>query len=409
VFLLIKKPLLITLTCFSVFISFAHAQKLKIKPETLVIRSDALVISKDLLGKNTKYDIPFKQLVEEADLLLKMKPLSVLDKSLVAASGDKHDYYSLATYWWPDPSKPNGLPYIRHDGERNPEIFKGTDFNELILVSNSVETLSLAYWYTGNEIYAAKATQLLNCWFINPATRMNPNLQYAQAIKGLNDGRGIGIIETHYLVPLVDGLALIEGSSSYTESDKNAMHAWLDKFYIWLTTSKNGLDEKAAKNNHGTWWDVQAVDFALAVGRVNEAKTILEEAKIKRIALQIEPDGRQPLELERTNSLNYSIFNLEALTTLARLGERVNVDLWKFTTQDGRNISKALSYVAPFADTSKKWPKEDLHEAKRERIFPLLVEALHHDYNMTWNELLHQFAGNPVSGQHWRLTWVNEN
>ncbi len=387
--------------------SSASEKDLNQRPNTLILRSDALLKVKQSLNTSTRYTASLKQLRLEADVILKHKPSSVMDKNLVPASGSKHDYYSLATYWWPDPSKPSGLPYIRHDGERNPEIYKGTDYAAFLNLCSSVETLSLAYWFTRDEKYASKTSELLHVWFINPSTRMNPNLQYAQAIRGINDGRGIGIIETHYLIPLIDGLALIEGSRTWSAADKTAMHDWLNSFYLWLTTSQNGLEEKAAKNNHGSWWDVQAVDLALALGRNNEAIKLLEEAKLKRIAYQIEPDGSQPLELERTNSLNYSIFNLEALVALSRLAENVNLDLWNFTTRDGRNISKALAFIAPYLDPEKKWPKKDIVEAKRNRIPPLLIEALHHEDNQIWHELLMKYSDKPDVTEHWKLTWVN--
>ena len=376
-------------------------------PRTFAVRGvDLLAARARLAHGDARLALPLTQLRAEADALLKLKPASVLDKNRVAASGDRHDYFSLATYWWPDPTKPDGRPYIRRDGEKNPEIKLGTDHDAFVHTCNAVETLGLAFWFTGDERYAQKAALLLRVWFLDPATRMNPNLQHAQAITGINDGRGVGIIDSHSIVALIDGLALLSGSPAWPAADAAAMRKWFLDFYQWLTTSKNGLEEAAAENNHGSWWDVQAVDLALMLGRTDDAKKIVAAAPQKRLARQIEPDGRQPLELERTKSLNYSLFNLEALVMLARLGEHVGVDLWKFSTSDGRNLHTALAYVAPYANPTKMWPKQDIEAADRTRIPPLLVEALRHENDASWRGLLTTFSGPPARGEHWRLTWI---
>jgi hypothetical protein len=181
------------------------------------------------------------------------------------------------------------------------------------------------------------------------------------------------------------------------------MTAWLAAYYGWLTTSKHGRDEAAAENNHGSWYDVQVVALALALGRAADAKQILTAAPARRIARQIEPDGRQPLELERTKSLNYSLFNLEALMLLARFGENVGVDLWEFSTADGRSLRAALRYLAPFADPAKQWPKQEIEAADRLRLLPLLVEALRHGDNPQFREPLLSFGRRAGLAERWRL------
>ena len=373
-------------------------------PRTIALRADALVTARaELAGGDVRRAAPLARLRAEADQLLQRKPASVLDKTLTAASGDKHDYFSFAPYWWPDPKKPDGLPYIRDDGKVNPTARKGTDRTAFGDTCTAVETLGLAYYFTGDERYAQKAAVLTRTWFLDPATRMNPNLEHAQAIPGINHGRGIGIIESRGLLNLIDGLALLAGSSAWTVQDSTAMTAWLSAYFGWLTTSKNGRDEAAAENNHGSGYDVQAGALALALGRADDAKKILAAVPAKRISRQIELDGRQPLELERTKSLNYSLFNLEALMLLARFGENVGVDLRGFSTADGRSLRAALRYLAPFADPAKQWPQQDIEAADRVRLLPLLVEALRHGDDPQFREPLSNFGRRAALAERWRL------
>src|SRR2546426_6734005 len=312
------------------------------------------------------------RLERDAQKALSEGPFSIVNKSVTPPSGDKHDYMTQAPYFWPDPKSPKGLPYIRRDGERNPEINKITDHRSLDQLESSVETLALAYYFKGDETYAAKAVQLLRAFFLDPATRMNPNLQYAQFIPGVNTGRGIGLIETRGLTQVVDSIGLLAGSKAMTEADQRGLQDWFGKFLQWMQESKNGRDEAAAKNNHGTYYDVQVVTFALFLGKKDYAAEVVQAARQKRIATQVEPDGRQPLELARTKAWSYSVGNLDGLMLLAKLGENVGVDLWNYKTSDGRSIRRALDYLAPFALGQQKWAYQQLGEWPPQMLFLLL-------------------------------------
>ena len=283
---------------------------------------------------------------------------------------------SQAPYFWPDPKKPDGLPYIRRDGERNPEINKITDHRSIDDLENAVESLALAYYFKGDERYATKAVLLLRAFFLDPATLMNPNLEYAQFIPGINTGRGIGLIETRGFTRVVDAIGLLEGSKALTPDDARGLKAWFGKFLQWMLDSKNGREEAAAKNNHGTYYDLQVISYALFVGRKDLARQILEQARQKRIATQIEPDGRQPLELARTKAWSYSNGNLDGLMELATLGERTGVDLWHFQTADGRSIRRAIDFLTPVALGESKWQYQEIGGGvKPESLFPLLRRA----------------------------------
>lgn len=344
-----------------------------------------------------------QRLLAEADRLLEMTPRSVLEKSITPASGDKHDYFSLGPYWWPDPSKPDGLPYVRRDGETNPESRRNSDSGAFARTCGAIELLGTAFYLTSQERYAVKAAVLARTWFLDPATRMNPNFQHAQAIPGITDGRGIGIIEAQNLMRANEGLALLDASPAWTAADRAAMLAWNGQFYHWLTTSKNALEEKAWHNNHGSWYDAQVAHLALVLGRKDEARQILAAGLSERVAKHIEPDGRQPHELERTNSLGYSIYNLEALFLCARLAEFVNLDWWRFATPDGRSLGAALRYLAPYLDPQKPWPKSEIHEANRARLAPLLRRFTQRVDDAELKSLLQRHAETSDSELPWRF------
>ena len=347
-------------------------------PRYFGVRVGALAEAKArLAGGDPLLQPALKNLVEQADKALQTPPPSVMEKTRTPPSGDKHDYLSLAPYWWPDPSSTNGLPYIRHDGKVNPESREdAVDLNRNRLMGSTVQTLALAYYFTGKEVYAEHAARCLRTWFLEPATRMNPNLNYAQGVPGVNTGRGTGIIEGLNIAEAADAAGLLAGSSAWMLKDDDALTAWLRTYLDWLLTSKNGLDEAGARNNHGTLYDVQATRLALITGRTDVARQIVEAARQKRIAVQIEPDGRQPLELERTAAFSYSHLNLGGLFMLATLGEHVGVNLWHYQLPDGRGLARALEFLLPYlVDTQKNWPYQQIKDFNRADFAPLLRQA----------------------------------
>ncbi len=336
----------------------------------------------------------FKALVRAAAKALEAAPPSVMEKDKLPPSGDKHDYMSIAPYFWPDPKKPDGLPYIRHDGKVNPESREEAfDHARIGMMAKNVETLALAYYFTGNEAYAAKAAKFLRVWFLDPATRMNPNMNFTQAVPGENTGRGTGILEGRNLAVAADAAQLLANSAAWTEKDRADFKTWLETYFHWLLTSKPGREEAGSRNNHGTWYDVQAIELALVLGKSDVAKQIAEAAKQKRIAVQIEPDGRQPLELTRTAALGYSHFNLEALFTLATLAEHAGVDLWHCRLANGKYaLAAAMDFLLPYvADPSKKWPYEQIKSFDRADFAPQLRQAGTIYHEPAFEKILAQF------------------
>lgn len=333
----------------------------------------------------------------DAKKALAIAPMSVMDKSIAPPSGDRHDYVSQAPYWWPDPAKPDGLPYIRKDGVRNPEISRITDRDNLGRLGDAVATLGLAYAYTGREPYAAHAARLVRAWFLDPATRMNPHLQYGQYIPGINEGRGIGIIETRNLPELLDGVMLLAGSPAWTPADEAGLQAWMRAYLTWLLESTHGRDEAKNGNNHETWYDVQVAGLALYTGQADVARRTLEGARA-RIASQIEPDGRQPRELARTRSWHYSEFNLAAFMDLATLGRHVGVDLWGYRTADGRSIRQAVDFLVPFAAGERAWGFDQITPFRPGTIHPLLRRGA-----AAWQEPRYRALADQVGGGSPRL------
>jgi hypothetical protein len=319
-------------------------------------------------------------LEEEAAEALRMKPVSVMDKGVTPPSGDKHDYLSQAPYWWPDASKPKGLPYIRRDGERNPEINRITDHGHFDRLMDAVATLGLAFQLTGKPAYAEHAARLVRVWFLDPATRMTPHLRYGQGIPGVNEGRGIGIIETRRLPKMLDGVLLIAGSGQWRPDEEAALQAWMRSYLTWLLESQHGKEESKNGNNHETWYDVQAAGLALYTGQGALARRVLEGSR-DRIARQIQPDGRQPRELERTRGWHYSIFNLEAFFDLATLGDRVGVDLWRYRTADGRSLRAAVDFLVPYGLQERQWPYKEITGFTGAELHTLLRRAA-----VAWNE-----------------------
>ncbi len=315
------------------------------------------------------------RLLDDARKALGERPFSVTEKKATPPSGDKHDYLSLAPYAWPDPSSPGGLPYVNRDGEVNPERDSIADHQYFSRLANLTETLGLAYFLTGDESYARHAALLLRTFFVDPATRMNPNLKFAQGVRGKEDGRPAGIIDTVSIARLLDGVGLLRGSKSLAKEDEQRLDGWFREYLSWLRDSELGRKEGQSKNNHGTWYDVQVVSLALATGQVGLAREVLEFSHKRRIGREIEPDGRQPEELRRTRSWHYAVYNLQALVALANLGDSIGVDLWHYQTPDGRSLRKAIEWLIPFARGEQSWPAQNIDGMKVEELWPVVREA----------------------------------
>jgi hypothetical protein len=344
-------------------------------PLVLVARGDQLLRTRARLrAGDSSLTAAYAALLDDARHALAVPPQSVMQKHHVPESGDRHDYMSFAPYSWPDSTKPGGLPYINRDGQVNPASRVDSDRQPFGLMSDAAETLALAYFLSDDEAYARHAALLLRTWFLDSATRMNPNLKYGQAIPGVTVGRGIGLIDTRSLAQVVDAVGLLRRSPSWARADDAGMRAWCRDFLAWMRTSQLGHDEETTKNNHGTWYDVQVTSLALFVGDTVEARAAVARGR-DRIEKQILPDGRQPAELARTRSLSYSVFNADAHTRLAELARFVGVDLWHYRSPSGSSVRAALLYLAPYADERTPWPGRQITRVEPQELLGALRRA----------------------------------
>jgi len=326
----------------------------------VVLQAEDLAFSRQQIQQqNPQYLPAYQALIRQADKVLHNKAVSVMDKSLVAVSGDKHDYYSFPPYWWPDPNKPDGMPYIRKDGVSNPAANNDeTDKKRMNIFGHNVSTLALAYYFTGNRAYAEKAQQLLQVWFIDPATRMNPNLRYAQVIPGKNKGIGHSVIDARILVDVIDAIELLRPADVINDKQYQQLQAWYRDMGQWLVTEQPGINEDKSANNHATFFDLEAAAFARFSGEDQLAQQRLKITQ-GRIGTQLETDGKQPFELARTRSWHYSNFNLQAFSGLALIGQHAGVDIAHFDV-DGRKLQNSYRYIAKFIDSDKSWPDKDI-------------------------------------------------
>lgn len=359
---------------------------------------------KRLQSGDPAFRAALNRLTRDANRALKSEPFSVIHKELLPPSRDKHDYMSLAPYWWPNPNTSNGLPYVRRDGEINPERDRTRNRKHLDQLVQSVKTLGLAFYFTGSEEYAVHAAKLLRAWFLDEATKMNPHLRYAQAIPGRNIGRPEGIIETHNLPELIDAVGLLRGSNGWPQTDHKRLRDWFNSYLNWLRDSTEGKAEAKAQNNHGTWYDVQVASFALFVGRDEVAKQVLAAFAARRIAKQIELDGRQPHELARTQAWNYSTFNLEALFHTSAVADQLGIDLWNYETNDKRSIRKALDWLIPFATGEKKWTYKEISAFEPQKLAPLLRRAAIIYREPAYEEAVAKLP-NLTGDERWRLLY----
>ncbi len=292
-----------------------------------------------------------ERILRAAARYLREQPVTITAFSSPRSAGGKHDYFSEGDYWWPDPQNPSG-PYIQRDGESNPDNFNDHRL-ALIRLSVQVPALTAAWLITHDRKYAEHAARHLRAWFVDDATRMSPHLEFAQAIHGRFTGRGTGIIDTLHLVEVARAASVLP----LPESDRKGVLRWFTEYLQWMTTSKNGIDEREAKNNHGTCWTLQVAEFARFTGSSALLQECRERFRTVLIPHQVAADGSLPEELRRTKPYGYCLFDLDALAMLCQvLGTRTD-DLWHFTTSDGRGMEKVLAWMFPYIEDKKKWPK----------------------------------------------------
>ncbi|HEY9508847.1 MAG TPA: alginate lyase family protein [Verrucomicrobiae bacterium] len=300
-------------------------------------------------------NIDRKRILRAANSALTLKPLSIVQHRAELSAGGPNDFYSNGDYFWPDPKKADGLPYINRDGLSNPGNFSEHRL-AMRQLRDAVAALAAAYRITGEDRYVRKAVELLHVFFVDPATRMNPNLKYAQAVPGRATGRSWGIIDGLHLAEIPVAISAMQSSPVFPRNDLAALKKWFSELADWMMTSENGKLESAARNNHSVAYFVQIAAFSRFTGDEQKLAESRRQFKEVFVPKQMAVDGSFPLELKRTKPYGYSIFQLDNLATLCQLLSTPTENLWEFQLADGRGMRRAMEYLYPFLADKSKWP-----------------------------------------------------
>lgn len=340
--------------------------------------STSLAKSKEMLKNGTapeKTLAAYEKLIKASDKLLEIKNPTVIDKTILPPTGSKNDYLSVSRYWWPDTKKEDGLPWIRNDGKTNPDTqTDAVDRQRLSRMARGVWSLSLAYYFTGDEKYAKKAISMIDTWFLDPATLMNPNLEYAQSVPGNPSKRRSGILDGRSIAMFVpDAINLLSSSKQWGNSHDSKMTKWFTDYLTWLTESDLGIEGSKQENNHGSWYRFQVASLAIYLGDNDLAKNMVELSQ-KSLDQMLNSDGGQIHELARTKSFSYSCFNLQALADIAVLGDKVGMNMWEYESEDKKSLSLALNYLTPVVD-GETWKHNTLKPINIKSLVPIISLA----------------------------------
>ncbi len=334
-----------------------------------------------------------KTIIAKADSALSLKPITVTAEHSERSAGGIHDFFSEGDYWWQNPNDPNGS-YIQRDGQSNPNNFVAHR-RAMVRFSQIIGSLASAYLISHDEKYVKQAFVHLNAWFIDEKTYMNPSLLYSQAIKGKATGRGIGIIDMIQMMEVAQGVYVMQNAKSVNQEDLNKIKKWFSQYLEWVTTHQYGIDEREAKNNHGTCWVMQVATFAKLTGNQSLIDYCKNRFKTVLMPTQLEKDGSFPLELKRTKPYGYSLFNLDAMTTVCHILSDEKESLWDFTLEDARTLKKAVDFMYPFVENKNTWtyPHDVMYWEEWPVSHPFLIFALKKypskNWWNTWKRLEH--------------------
>ena len=372
------------------------------KAQSILFKKLGTLLSKDILAK--------------ANEDLKSKPITVIAFHSERSAGGKHDFFSEADYWWPDASNPTG-PYIQKDGQTNPANFSEHRL-AMIRFSQMVGNLTSAYLLTKDNKYALKAIQHCKAWFVDTATKMNPSLLYAQAIKGKVTGRGVGIIDMIQMMEVAQSIMVLEKENAIKAEDFIEIKKWFQQYLQWVTTHPYGIDEREAKNNHGTCWTMQVAVFAKLVNDSALLNYCDNRFKTLLLPSQMDVNGSFPLELKRTKPYGYSLFNLDAMYTLAHVLSTKENNLWEYKTSNGLSLKKGIEFLYPFVADKNSWtlPKDIMYWENWPVAHPFLLFGYaaygNQNWLTTWSKLEHF----PTTAEVIRnlpirnpILWINNN
>ena len=349
------------------------------KPTKLIHFDEKLLeaVKAEIEKKNPFFVEAYNSLISDAEKNMKKDGNPVTNKTLIPASGDIHDYYSISPYFWPDPTKPDGLPWIYKDGVVNPAS-SGYDTDRVRFedFEKELEQLIFAYYFSEDPKFAFKAMEYMDIWFVDEATKMNPNAQYGSARPGSNDGDRVAVLNFVKIQSVITALQIFENKGILADKTKIGVNQWIKDWSVWLQTSEFGIAERASGNNHGTWCDYQLMGLFLYEGDTVKAKVLANEFKTNRIAKQITITGYQPEEMARTKTVNYSTMNLWAMTWMAYMSQQVGVDLWNYRTTDGKSIKKAYDFFRTYVLNPSAWTWPNITNGGPENALNTLTRPL---------------------------------
>ncbi len=331
---------------------------------------------------------------------LNMKSLSIVDDKIhFAPSRDPRDYISLSPYWWADPTKEGGVPYIRDDGNRNPEVYEYHERERSTLFGEAVQSLAVVYFFTGEERYAQKCAELIRTWFLDPERGMNPNMTYAQYVPGMTYIRGTGIIDSRRFLTGLNAAQIIQNSEAWSAKDERELKRWASVFAYWLECSVNGLKEYKSQNNHGLWYEVMRQISTMYTGDYDYLRELITEHQLPRIDNQVAEDGSLPHELARTLGLHYTTFALEALNLSNIMGQKVGVDVWGYEGENGRSPKMAIDYVMPYYDKPESWRHQQIKPFGVGRGAVILYQAGKSLNDQRYSEMAQELARREAKGR----------
>ena len=334
--------------------TYTHADSLLLMDETGLQKLKTQI----KIGELSKTgDQAYAALLLKADETLSATNPTVIDKTLIPPTKDKRDYLSISRYWWPDPSKEDGLPWIRKDGITNPDTqTDAVDRPRIGRMTKGVKTLALSYYLSDQTKYAEKAASMLRTWFLDKNSGMHPHLKFAQSVPGNPKSRRAGILDGR-LIPehVLDSISLIKSSGYWTKKDDEAMNKWLSDYLSWLTDSKVGKQGAKQMHNHGSWYRFQVAAIATYLDDEKRLHDVIEATK-SSLDAQFTEAGEQPHETKRTRSFFYSCFNLSALAAVATVAEKADKAFWSYESQAGKSMQLGFDYLTPIVEDKKDWP-----------------------------------------------------
>ncbi|WP_282147906.1 alginate lyase family protein [Algibacter lectus] len=326
------------------------------------------LVKKRIKEKDSYFNNKYHEVLKEGQAALDYVADPVTNKTQIPPSKDLHDYLSYAPYRWPDASKLDGLPWIARDGIINPvSLGADTDFSRNTAFFDAIEKLTWSYYFSEDKRFAEKAIELIKVWYLNLETRVNPNINFGQAVPGLADGRKAGVHEWCQQSQVITAMQMFENDGILPKDVKQGMDIWFNDYLHWLITNPMAIEAGLTRQNHANHYNYQVVGLMMYLGKNEEAKQVVEDAKQARIADQIMPDGSQPREMGRTKSVQYATLNLWSMTELTLMGQKLGIDLWAYETKEGRSLKKAYSYLTPFVLGIEKWPQRQITEGGPEK------------------------------------------